>query len=144
MKTKLFTALVAALALAPLGALADGGGVGGGVYVFPSRIFAGDYPPVNGPYPYQAGGAATVLGSRSFAGDSARSTSYTPFRSQYGSGNMLIQAELARLGYYHGPLDGNVGPGTRTEVAIESYQRDHRLAVTGAITGDLIAALSGQ
>lgn len=39
------------------------------------------------------------------------------------------QARLRRLGYYHGPVDGDFGPGSRR--ALVRFQRDSGLAVTG-------------
>jgi peptidoglycan hydrolase-like protein with peptidoglycan-binding domain len=50
-----------------------------------------------------------------------------------------VQIALAKRGYYHGPIDGDVGPGSRA--AIRAYQADRRLRVTGRIDGDLIRAL---
>jgi len=115
MTTKLRTALAVGLLLLPL-ATSFAFSEGGGVYVFTPRIFAGNDPRDDGPY-----------------------------RAQYsGSASKEVQAELTLLGYYHGPIDGNVKPGGRTSVAIASYQRDHRLPVTGAIDGGLIASLSGH
>ena len=43
-----------------------------------------------------------------------------------------VQYALARRGYYHGAIDGIVGPQTRR--AIQSYQRNNRLPVTGTHT----------
>jgi len=40
-----------------------------------------------------------------------------------------IQAELARLGYYTGPIDGDVGPKTRS--ALRKFQRENGLPDTG-------------
>jgi hypothetical protein len=42
-----------------------------------------------------------------------------------------VQRALAQQGYYYGPIDGMLGPGTRS--AIQRYQIDHGLAVTAAI-----------
>jgi len=50
-----------------------------------------------------------------------------------------VQQDLARQGYYHGPIDGIVGP--MTAVAIEAYQHDNGLRVTGTINGKLLDAL---
>jgi putative peptidoglycan binding protein len=41
-----------------------------------------------------------------------------------------IQSELQFQGYYTGPIDGELGPLTRT--AIADYQRDHDLEITSA------------
>jgi hypothetical protein len=42
-----------------------------------------------------------------------------------------VQRALAVRGYYYGPIDGILGPGTRS--AIQRYQIDHGLYVTAAI-----------
>jgi hypothetical protein len=113
MKPRLIAALLAALTLAPAGALLASGGAFGGAYVFASRSYSDNDPSV-----------------------------YGPFRFKYrNSANTEVQAELYRLGYYRGPIDGNVNAGTPTSRAIINYQRAHRLPITGAIDGDLIAAL---
>lgn len=41
------------------------------------------------------------------------------------------QRALAEQGYYYGPIDGIIGPGTRS--ALRRFQIDHGLAVTAAI-----------
>lgn len=116
MKLRLFGPLVMALTLAPMAPSFAAGGAFGGAYVFSSRSFNDDDWGVNGPVVYK----------------------------RVVSANTLVQADLARLGYYHGPIDGNVEPGSRTARAIARYQRDHRLPVTGAIDGNVIASLSGM
>jgi hypothetical protein len=50
-----------------------------------------------------------------------------------------LQAELARRGYYHGSIDGMLGPETRN--AIRSFQAHQGLPVTGQVDGQLINAL---
>ena len=47
-----------------------------------------------------------------------------------------VQTRLARAGYYHGPIDGAMGP--RTHYAIRAYERDHGLRVDGMISGQLL------
>lgn len=115
MKRGLFAPLVMALALAPAAPALAAGGAFGGAYVYSSRSFNSDSWGANGP---------------------ARPKGMI-------SANTLVQADLARLGYYHGPIDGNVDPGSKTSRAIALYQRDHRLPVTGAVDGNVIASLSG-
>lgn len=44
---------------------------------------------------------------------------------------MNVQSELEFQGYYHGPIDGQLGPQTRA--AIAEFQRDHELEITSAI-----------
>ena len=50
-----------------------------------------------------------------------------------------VQRALARRGYYYGPIDGILGPGTRS--AIQRYQIDRGLAVTAAIDEPTLATL---
>jgi len=50
-----------------------------------------------------------------------------------------VQRALAKRGYYHGAIDGAVGPGTRG--AIREYQYRNHLEVTGRIDLALLHAL---
>src|SRR5206468_4276596 len=50
-----------------------------------------------------------------------------------------VQNQLARAGYYDGPIDGILGPMTRE--AIAAYQADNGLAVTSAIDEPTLATL---
>jgi hypothetical protein len=50
-----------------------------------------------------------------------------------------VQSELRRRGYYRGPVDGDVGPGTRN--AIRAYQYDRGLPATGRIDRSLLRSL---
>ncbi|HEY5753052.1 MAG TPA: peptidoglycan-binding protein [Chthoniobacterales bacterium] len=50
-----------------------------------------------------------------------------------------VQRRLTVLGYYGGPIDGIMGPKTRT--AISAYQREHGLVVTGTIDKALAKSL---
>jgi Putative peptidoglycan binding domain len=62
--------------------------------------------------------------------------------SDAGGGDDLgvdVQRDLARQGYYHGPIDGEIGPGSRA--AIRAYQSDHGLEVTGRIDNALLRSL---
>jgi len=66
--------------------------------------------------------------------------------SGYGSGYGYrgsvvsdVQVRLSRQGYYHGAIDGDIGPGTRH--AIAEYQGDHDLLVTGRINDPLLLSL---
>jgi hypothetical protein len=67
-----------------------------------------------------------------------------PAQSQYDSGNgdssvSEVQSALAREGYYHGAIDGSLGPATRN--ALRRYQRNQGLDVTGRIDRPVIEAL---
>jgi hypothetical protein len=65
---------------------------------------------------------------------------YYSSRPAYGAYNgsvvIDVQRRLARAGYYRGPIDGIMGPGTR--FAIRAYERDHGLRVDGVISGQLM------
>jgi hypothetical protein len=66
---------------------------------------------------------------------------YSPvydYRYWYGLAS-AVQTELARRGYYHGPIDGLMGSGSRE--AIRSFQKAEGLPVTGLINPQLLRAL---
>ncbi len=69
--------------------------------------------------------------------------SYTYYDTSdyYTSDNVVfdVQRELRREGYYHGPIDGVIGPGTRG--AIAAYQENNGLAPTGRINRALLESL---
>ena len=50
-----------------------------------------------------------------------------------------VQRALQRRGYYRGPVDGDIGSGSRA--AIRSYQARHGLYVTGRIDTSLLRSL---
>ena len=50
-----------------------------------------------------------------------------------------VQRALAHQGYYHGPIDGEIGSGSRA--AIRAYESDHGLEVTGRIDNALLRSL---
>ena len=50
-----------------------------------------------------------------------------------------VQSALRRRGYYRGPIDGDIGPGSRA--AIRAYQAERGLAVTGRIDSSLLRSL---
>ena len=57
---------------------------------------------------------------------------------------LVLQEGLFTLGYYDGAIDGLPGPATRA--AVEAFQRDNGLPVTGQVSADLtflVAASSG-
>jgi peptidoglycan hydrolase-like protein with peptidoglycan-binding domain len=53
--------------------------------------------------------------------------------------NIAVQQELAKLGFYHGQIDGLVDPGTRK--AISWFQTVEKLPVTGQVDGPILDAL---
>jgi hypothetical protein len=52
---------------------------------------------------------------------------------------IAVQQELGKLSFYHGPIDGLVGPGTRE--AISWFQSVEKLTVTGRIDDPRMNAL---
>ena len=56
-----------------------------------------------------------------------------------GSVSVTVQQALEQQGYYNGPIDGIVGPGT--SAAITAYQQNNGLPVTGTITPGLLNSL---
>jgi hypothetical protein len=50
-----------------------------------------------------------------------------------------VQRRLARAGYYHGAIDGILGPETRR--AIRAYERDHKMPAYGVIDRQLLRTL---
>jgi len=50
-----------------------------------------------------------------------------------------VQVTLQQLGYYHGPINGELDPVTQD--AIANYQRDHGLYATSTIDEPTLASL---
>ena len=50
-----------------------------------------------------------------------------------------VQSQLAKLGYYHGAVDGVTGD--ETEAALARYQEDNDLSVTGTVTAATLQSL---
>lgn len=73
----------------------------------------------------------------------SRPTVYTSryYRSSGYSNSLAadVQSALRRRGYYHGSIDGDIGPGSRA--AIRAYQREHGLSATGRIDSSLLRSL---
>lgn len=65
----------------------------------------------------------------------------SPDLSQGASGDAVsaLQSQLDALGYAPGPVDGQFG--SRTEQALETFQRDFGIAATGVADGTTVAAL---
>jgi hypothetical protein len=63
------------------------------------------------------------------------------YRGQSANSNVVVrvQERLERAGYYHGAIDGVVGPRTRS--AIRAYERANGLRVDGVITDQLLATM---
>lgn len=59
----------------------------------------------------------------------------------YAGSSVVVQVQdgLARAGYYHGAIDGDIGP--RTHSAIRRYERSHGLYVDGEISDELLTTM---
>jgi hypothetical protein len=69
-------------------------------------------------------------------------SSYRPvYRGQSASANVAVRVQetLARAGYYHGAIDGVIGPESRR--AIRAYERAHNLRVDGVISDQLLGTM---
>jgi hypothetical protein len=71
---------------------------------------------------------------------------YTPRTTVYATSGInddatvaAVQRRLARGGYYHGTIDGVIGPGTRT--AIRAFERNNGLRVDGVIDRQLLRTM---
>jgi hypothetical protein len=75
----------------------------------------------------------------------SRPTYYSSSRvyrpSKYYSSGLAVEVQTAlkRRGYYRGPIDGDIGSGSRA--AIRAYQRKHNLSETGRIDSALLRSL---
>jgi hypothetical protein len=77
---------------------------------------------------------------RYYRGIPSPTYSYRSYTSDYSDDLAVdVQRALARRGYYRGPIDGDIGPGTRA--AIRSYQYEHGLEVTARIDTALLRSL---
>ena len=108
-----------------------GGGYG---YGYPYYGYGYGYPYSYSYYPYSYGYYPYDSYPYSYG---YYSSSYRPGYG-YNGGSVVaqVQSRLARAGYYHGVIDGVMGP--RTSYAIRAYERDHRLRIDGAISGPLL------
>jgi len=67
---------------------------------------------------------------------------YSDYGYGYGYGYarvVEVQRRLARAGYYHGAIDGIMGPQTRR--AIRAYERDHDMPAYGVIDGQRLTTM---
>jgi len=71
---------------------------------------------------------------------------YTPRTTVYATSGInddatvaAVQRRLARGGYYHGSIDGVIGPATRT--AIRGFERNNGLRVDGVIDRELLRSM---
>lgn len=116
--------------------------IGFGVSSYPSWGY-GYYPSsYYGYYPYGYGYSYYPYGYSYYPYSYGYSSAYRPvYRGQATGGNVTVrvQERLARAGYYHGAIDGVMGPETRR--AIRTYERTHNLRVDGVISGQLLGTM---
>jgi len=107
---------------------------------FRSRVFFGfglGYPYYGYPYGY---GYPYYDGYPYDYGYYAPGTTYYPERGITDDATVAaVQRRLARGGYYHGAIDGVMGPGTRS--AIRAFERNNRLPVDGVIDRQLLRTM---
>jgi hypothetical protein len=93
-----------------------------------------------GGYPYSGyNNYYSYYGGYPYSGYTTRYSYYTPSYGYSGSTVAAVQQRLGRLGYYHGAVDGVIGPQTRN--AIAAFQSRNGLTVDGAIDGPLLNSL---
>lgn len=68
-----------------------------------------------------------------------RTTVYASSRINDDATVAAVQRRLARGGYYHGSVDGVIGPATRT--AIRSFERNNGLPIDGEIDSQLLRTM---
>jgi hypothetical protein len=100
------------------------GYVGLGIYGLGYPYYSGSYYPYDSPFAY--------YGDTPYYG-------YSYYPQPVGSSEAAVQAELAQRGYYHGPIDGILGPASYR--AIRAFQAAHGLPPTGQVDSNLLRAL---
>ena len=111
------------------------------VFVFDDGFWWGLYPwdyypyYASDSYPYDSYGYPYDYYDYPYDSDSSYSAP-----GEYGSSVVSeVQSGLAKLGYYHGAIDGVLGDAT--EAAVAQYQEDHDLSVTGTVTAATLRSL---
>jgi N-acetylmuramoyl-L-alanine amidase len=99
------------------------------------------YGPPNYSYYYEAP-YVTYYSSRSLITSTLLSLVIGGDYGYRNSADYEVQRALYELGYYNGPLDGDIGPMSR--LAIANFQADNGLEPTGYIDGDLLYYLNIQ
>src|SRR5713101_5952230 len=124
----------------------------GHVFVFTDGFWWGLYPWDY--YPYDAYGSypsdyyGYPNGYDDYPYDSSDSYTQNPYSYYNGYASPAqsrdaavssVQSQLAKLGYYHGEVDGVAGD--ETQAAIARYQEDKDLSVTGTVTAATLQSL---
>ena len=86
-----------------------------------------------GYYPYSYGSGYPYSGYNNYY------SYYTPTYGYNGSMVAAVQRRLGRLGYYHGVVDGVIGPQTRS--AIAAFESRNGMTVDGTISRPLLDTL---
>jgi len=100
---------------------------------YPWAYYGYGYGYPYGPYSYYDNG---------YYDDQYAANEYSQYDNGNGNGDSSVsqvQAALARQGFYHGAIDGSVGPATRN--AVRRFQRSHGLDATGEIDRSVLEAL---
>jgi hypothetical protein len=91
------------------------------------------YGTYSGYYPYSYGGGYPYSGYNNYY------SYYTPTYGYNASMVAAVQRRLGQLGYYHGVVDGVIGP--QTSGAIAAFESRNGLAVDGTISRPLLDTL---
>jgi hypothetical protein len=99
---------------------------------------SGGYYPYSyyGGYPYSS---YSYYGGYPYRGYNNYYSYYTPTSGYNASMVVAVQRRLGQLGYYHGAVDGVIGPQTRG--AIAAFESRNGLAVDGTISRPLLDSL---
>ena len=99
---------------------------------------SGGYYPSSyyGSYPYSG---YSYYGGYPYSGYTNNYSYYTPTYGYNASMVAAVQRRLGELGYYHGMVDGVIGP--QTSGAIAAFESRNGLAVDGTISRPLLATL---
>jgi len=117
-----------------------------GYYRYGSNYYGGTQYYYGGGYPYGSSSVwpyvAALSYPYSYYGGYPYNNSYYGSASGYGyAGSTVasVQRRLGEFGYYHGPVDGVIGPRTRS--AIAAFESRNGLVVDGTISRPLLNRL---
>jgi hypothetical protein len=101
----------------------------------------GDYPYDSSGYPYDYDYSGNPYGYYNYYpyNDDDQPAYASSGESAANATVSAVQAQLAKLGYYNGAIDGTLGD--RTEAALARYQEDRNLSVTGTVDAATLQSL---
>jgi Putative peptidoglycan binding domain len=101
----------------------------------------GDYPYDSSGYPYDYDYSGNPYGYYNYYpySDDDQPAYASSGESAANATVSAVQAELAKLGYYNGAIDGTLGD--QTEAALARYQEDRELSVTGTVDAATLQSL---